>query len=60
VGKPHETMEQQTVGQPMSVTNVITKALMVAAVLAAMDSASGGKLLFIHTMKDLLAKIRST
>jgi hypothetical protein len=60
VGKPHETMEQQTVGQPMNVTNVISKALMVAAVLAAMDSASGGKLLFIHTMKDLLAKIRSS
>jgi aldehyde dehydrogenase (NAD+) len=58
VGKPNETMEEQTVGRPTSITSIITKALMVTAVLAVMDSASGGKLLFVHTLKDVAARLR--
>lgn len=58
VGRPNETMEEQTVGMPVSARSVIRKALMVAAVLAVMDSASGGKLLFVHTLRNVIDRFR--
>lgn len=57
VGKPGETMEEQKVGASMSATKVIGRALLVAAVLAAVDSASGGRFLFVHTIQDVLARL---
>lgn len=58
VGKPGETMEQQTVGRKkVGVKSVMKKAFLVMAVLAAADSATGGKLLFVHSLKDVFGKV---
>jgi aldehyde dehydrogenase (NAD+) len=57
IGKPGETMQQQQVGKKVAATTVLRNALLVAAVLAAADSATGGRLLFVHTMKDVMNKV---
>jgi len=58
VGRPGETMEEQRVGKPSSAGGVLMKALIVAAVLAGVDSASGGRLLFVRTLRDVVARFR--
>jgi aldehyde dehydrogenase (NAD+) len=57
VGKPGETMEQQTVGKKATVSTIMKNALLAVAILAAADSATGGKLLFVHTMRDVVDKV---
>lgn len=58
IGKRGETMEDQTVGGGFSATGVIGKALLVTAILAGLDRASGGKLLVTQTLRDVLQRIR--
>lgn len=57
VGKPGETMEQQTVGKKPGLSRILRNAALVMAILAAADGATGGKLLFVHTMKDVVNKV---
>ena len=57
VGKPGETMEQQSVGKKTALTTVLKNAVLAFAILAAADSATGGKLLFVHSLKDVVNKI---
>ena len=57
IGKPGETMEQQQVGKKVAVTTVLRNALLTFAFLAVADGASGGRLLFVHTMRDVVNKV---
>lgn len=57
VGKPGETMEQQTIGKRTSLVTVLRNAVLTVAILAAADSATGGRLLFVHTLRDVINKV---
>ncbi|KIW73550.1 hypothetical protein PV04_01657 [Phialophora macrospora] len=57
IGKPGETMEQQTVGKKVAMSTIMRHALLAVAVLAVADSATNGKLLFVHTMRDVVDKV---
>ncbi|ETI28001.1 hypothetical protein G647_00450 [Cladophialophora carrionii CBS 160.54] len=57
VGKPGETMEEQKVGKKVAVSTILRNAVLAVAVLAAADSATGGKLFFVHTMRDVVGKV---
>lgn len=56
VGKPGQTLEDQPVGRPTGLGKILRTALLATAVLAAADSATGGKLLFVHTVRDVAGK----
>lgn len=56
--KKGETMEDQRIGGGTSVSKVATSALLVITALAVVDSASGGRLLFVHTLGDMANKLR--
>ena len=56
IGRPGETMEEQRVGKPVAATTVLKNAVLAFAILAVADSATGGKLLFVHTMRDVIDK----
>ena len=58
IGKRGQTMEEQTLGGGFSATGIIGKALVVAAVLAGLDRASGGRLMVAQTVNNVLARIR--
>lgn len=58
IGKRGETLEDQKIGGGFSLTNVIGKALLLTAVLAGIDRASGGKLYVTQTLRDLAQRIR--
>lgn len=58
VGARGQTMEEQKVGQGASVTGVIGKVLVLAAVVAGLDRASGGRFAVIQTVRDVVARWR--
>ncbi len=51
-----EGMWEQVLGRDTSVTNVMVKAMAVIGALSLADSATGGRLLFVHTMKDVFGR----
>jgi aldehyde dehydrogenase (NAD+) len=53
IGKPGETMEDQRAGDAGAFRKILKTGLLVAIILGAADSATGGKLLFVHMLKDL-------
>lgn len=57
IGKPGQTLEEQPVGRGGGLGKIVKTALLAAAVLAAADSATGGKLLFVHTLRDVARRI---
>jgi len=56
IGKPGQTLEEQTVGRPAGLGKILKTAALAVAVLAVADGASGGKLLFVHTLKDVFQR----
>lgn len=56
IGKPGQTLEEQPVGRPSGLGKIVKTAVLATAVLAAADSASGGKLLFVHTLRDVFQR----
>ena len=59
IGKKGQTIEEQMIRGKSSATSVIGKALLVVALLAALDGATGGRLLFVHTMRDVVNRFRA-
>lgn len=57
IGKPGETLEQQTVGKKGGLGSVVKSAVLVVAILAAADSATGGRLLSVYTLRDVFNKL---
>ena len=55
--KKGETMEDQKIGE-MNLMKVCRKALLAITVLAVADSASGGRLLFVHTLRDFANRLK--
>ena len=47
---------EQVMGRDTSVTSVMVKAMAVIGALSLADSATGGRLLFVHTMKDVFSR----
>jgi aldehyde dehydrogenase (NAD+) len=58
IGKRGQTMEEQTVGSGTSAINTIGKALLLTAVVAGLDRASGGKLLVNQVISNALQRVK--